>query len=221
MSKYFTLAVWTSTMIYNAKNIVKELFTDNDIPLLFTWYNDKCTEYSREKFIARYPGFLSEIDKNGSVEENKELSLNSPSNRLDLEGISDPVVLSSQILSSFDSSSSLSISSSSSCQNESNRLKSQVEKGKSELSLSSSTTCENPDPRNFNIDEYITNIERIILKENRLKFVKTNPLRTVLVKPLTSVWKSFPDYSELNTVISSLNLSSNDFFVFIVVYVCI
>lgn len=42
MSKHFTLAVWTATMAYNAKKIVDDVFISNNVPLLFTWYNDKC-----------------------------------------------------------------------------------------------------------------------------------------------------------------------------------
>ena len=42
MSKHYTLAVWTSTMAYNAKKIVNDVFISNNVPLLFTWYNDKC-----------------------------------------------------------------------------------------------------------------------------------------------------------------------------------
>ena len=202
-------------MIYNAKKIVKELFTDNEIPLLFTWYNDKCTEYSKESFLARYPEFNTEIDKDSIVDENKELSINPHSNRLDLERIPDQLVLPSQVISSFPSFSSSastsssilyssSSSSSSSDQNKSNRLTSQVEEGESELF---SPSCNNllSVRKQSSIEKYIENIEKIIMRDNHSKYVKSNPLRTILVKPLISVWKSFPDYSELNTVIPFSN----------------
>ena len=91
MSKRFTLAIWTSTMMYNAKKIVKDIFIDNNIPLLFTWYNDKCTEYSREKFNLKYPHFNNdEIMKN---EDNDEFgnSYSDSQNKPILEDISHPM----------------------------------------------------------------------------------------------------------------------------------
>ena len=48
MSKRFTLAVWTATMAYNARKIVADVFTVNQIPLLFVWYNDMCVAHDSE-----------------------------------------------------------------------------------------------------------------------------------------------------------------------------
>ena len=48
MSKRFTLAVWTATMAYNARKIVNDVFTVNQIPLLFVWYNDMCVAHDSE-----------------------------------------------------------------------------------------------------------------------------------------------------------------------------
>jgi hypothetical protein len=57
MAKLYTLAVWTSATSYNGKPIVNDLFIANDIPLLFAWYNDKCTVLSRPAFDSTYPSY--------------------------------------------------------------------------------------------------------------------------------------------------------------------
>ena len=54
MSERYTLAIWTSTRLQNAKNIIEKLFTSYNIPLLFQWFNGNCKRVSRSEFDSLY-----------------------------------------------------------------------------------------------------------------------------------------------------------------------